>query len=726
MAKQQKTIITPFAFPVRGLDENWARQDQPPLTTADCSNVWPFDRLQRARGARRPGLSRLFADPVGGGIALYRRARRCSDNGLASIVVPVAEITTAYPFNFRWNGDGACYYVLESEPALPNPTWPVATQRTVTTGCGDALCDGAPPGNPPRYRAARKCSNPTQFSPLWVNAEWTGGASEFYFRFEGDGVCYKVLDTDPLFETAGTTAVNRTPVVDCASPLCSCVSASCGTFASSIGPLVEHARGGSSNWIQRSAVGVVCTNGASLVKFTAASDDLVILVHESDFIGQTYSGVKGDPVTITIPDDAILFRDTTGWFMSQAEALGPATVAKTLTDGVKSYTWPAGTAANHGTGHVVDCEAGGFSTRPWSQGVTVAELAARGWIDADGFFRFRFALIPSGSGRLQITSALCSDQPLYRQARRCSDNTLADVWIADTEVTTFPFTFVVNAPPPGTAVSTSYVITGDEPPSAAPGTIYAAASYTVAAGGCNGDGSGGPDGDIAPPGNQHRRVRRCSDDGFTGEVVKADTVGSSLPASFRPGGQSTCVYLDPADGPVVAGASPVIPYENATTGCSDPACAQSDLLCLNCPDSTPGRVNVVFDSVTLCTACTGSDRKIVGSLTNYCAVQRPDSPCEFEVDTDLYLHVFPNVECTGTPTVWQFRLLVTRSGNDWTVTLTLIHLTNPPDAEVFSGATTTVGCTGASVSNTFVGPCGGVGNARMGFDGTATISIVTC
>lgn len=46
-----------FPFPLHGKVDNWARFQQPPETTVDCLNVFPYDSAFRARGGRRPGLT---------------------------------------------------------------------------------------------------------------------------------------------------------------------------------------------------------------------------------------------------------------------------------------------------------------------------------------------------------------------------------------------------------------------------------------------------------------------------------------------------------------------------------------------------------------------------------------------------------------------------------------------------------------------------------------------
>jgi hypothetical protein len=55
----QKQTIN-FPAPLKGLNESWARQSQPPQTTASCDNMEPRDRLDRMRISKRPGTVKSF------------------------------------------------------------------------------------------------------------------------------------------------------------------------------------------------------------------------------------------------------------------------------------------------------------------------------------------------------------------------------------------------------------------------------------------------------------------------------------------------------------------------------------------------------------------------------------------------------------------------------------------------------------------------------------------
>jgi hypothetical protein len=50
------------AFPLQGVNKNWANSEQPPLSSPDCNNVRPIDVSEtRIRGGQRPGLDKWGA-----------------------------------------------------------------------------------------------------------------------------------------------------------------------------------------------------------------------------------------------------------------------------------------------------------------------------------------------------------------------------------------------------------------------------------------------------------------------------------------------------------------------------------------------------------------------------------------------------------------------------------------------------------------------------------------
>lgn len=427
-----KEQIVPFLFPIRGLNENWARHDQPGLTTPDLLNVRVYDRQGRARGAQRPGTRKLFADPLGDNLTdLYRQARRCTNDTLAPLYVNIDEIA-AYPYSFVNQGDGQCYYVLEAEPTTPSPS-NIARNRTPIDDCNDPICSGGV--NPPLYRQVRKCSD-NSLVQLYIDISRIA-AYPFYFQWDGDQLGYVVLDTDPTTPTPTFVAVNITPLTGCNDPLLLCTD--CAPFSWDTGTVREHLQGGSISFIRTSPTAYICTVGITAATFAATSDDFVAMIHATDDVTQTYSGTAGDSVTITLPADAIIFRDTTGYFIGTSSTPYRTTVAKTFEDGTNTYTFPTGSAPPlGGTGHVVDMEAGGFVTRPWAFGVTTLELSTLGWADADGVARVKFVHVVSGGGRANITSLTCGGTS-YIKAYECGGSG-RNVPIAD--VPHFPFSFL--------------------------------------------------------------------------------------------------------------------------------------------------------------------------------------------------------------------------------------------------------------------------------------------
>lgn len=56
--------VVAFPFPLQGKVDAWARSAQPPQTTPDCLNVWPYDRSLRGRGGVRPGTTKIVVTGV--------------------------------------------------------------------------------------------------------------------------------------------------------------------------------------------------------------------------------------------------------------------------------------------------------------------------------------------------------------------------------------------------------------------------------------------------------------------------------------------------------------------------------------------------------------------------------------------------------------------------------------------------------------------------------------
>lgn len=82
-------------FPTGGINRQYARQDQPPFTTYDCLNVWPFQgNVMRQVGGNRPGVRTAFDQQLGGTggkpIRLLGDMRYLSANTLVTRVIASA------------------------------------------------------------------------------------------------------------------------------------------------------------------------------------------------------------------------------------------------------------------------------------------------------------------------------------------------------------------------------------------------------------------------------------------------------------------------------------------------------------------------------------------------------------------------------------------------------------------------------------------------------------
>lgn len=63
MIMDQRAYVKELHFPVGGVYRRFGYQNQPPYTTPDAQNVWPFDTLEnRERGGRRAGLTKHIDD----------------------------------------------------------------------------------------------------------------------------------------------------------------------------------------------------------------------------------------------------------------------------------------------------------------------------------------------------------------------------------------------------------------------------------------------------------------------------------------------------------------------------------------------------------------------------------------------------------------------------------------------------------------------------------------
>lgn len=179
----------------------------------------------------------------------------------------------------------------------------------------------------------------------------------------------------------------------------------------------EPAAGGT-EWVRYSEIGSICTNGSAAIRINGSSDDVTIMMGATDTIGVEWDGDDDDPVTFTLPDICLIFRDTTAFMVSQHVGTNgtvpktfiqdDATVPPWFPDPVHTYTYPRGDATNHGTGHVQDLAQGGYTNIiDWNGWISVETLRNFGWIDSEGILTFRFAHVPSGGGYAHVSSIEC-------------------------------------------------------------------------------------------------------------------------------------------------------------------------------------------------------------------------------------------------------------------------------------------------------------------------------
>lgn len=397
MKPQTQTIIIPF--PIKGLDTSGARNEQPPTTTPSLLNVRIQDRFGRARGCQRGGFTRMWQDSVSSSV-LYYQCKSCKDDALVPLFVKASEVTPTY--RFKWSpGDNQCYYITSTNPKTYTPgsgTIVHAASRITVSTCADVTCGSE--FNPPQYRQCRLCSS-GELVNLWVNRDEIA-SYPYYFKFDDN--CYKVLSTDDASTSPGLIAPSgsRTAKASCSASGCTCGTCAVtpADFSWDTGTVSEHNNGGSPNFIRSSPTFSVCTESEDGILFSGISDDFVILTKSTDSITQTYSGIAGDPVTITLPTHYVIFRNTFG------HTQYTNTVEKTFVDGTHTFVLAAGTPGV-GAGSVEDMEADGYDTRSLSTPVTWAEMTSRGWIDADNIARLKLWHVVSGNGRANITSVTC-------------------------------------------------------------------------------------------------------------------------------------------------------------------------------------------------------------------------------------------------------------------------------------------------------------------------------
>ncbi len=122
------------------------------------------------------------------------------------------------------------------------------------------------------------------------------------------------------------------------------------------------------------------------LRFTSfSSDDLTLVMGADEQV--TLSAGSGTDYLYTLPDDAILFRNTDNawgtWDGGTVELKSQTAPADFVID--NSYYNPGA--------QVQDFEAGGFQTRDYTQGVSEDEMRSRGWVGTDGLAHAQVAWI---------------------------------------------------------------------------------------------------------------------------------------------------------------------------------------------------------------------------------------------------------------------------------------------------------------------------------------------
>lgn len=110
-----------------------------------------------------------------------------------------------------------------------------------------------------------------------------------------------------------------------------------------------------------------------------------------------------DPITVTVPPEAVFMTATSGAYCQDAApATYPyATVEKTITDGTNTMVIPQGTAGNDNTDGGVSLSGAGFTTRTFPFTETVANLITMGWAVGDRL-RIRFGHVACGEGAMRL------------------------------------------------------------------------------------------------------------------------------------------------------------------------------------------------------------------------------------------------------------------------------------------------------------------------------------
>lgn len=225
MAKAPKIVTIPVPFPLKGWDTNWARHDQPQLTTPGAQNVLPYDLDGRARGAKRGGFQILTGAAVGTVAATYRPVRVCADDTFASLYFFDTAAIPSYPFSFQYGG--ICYYITDNDEAVESFSGAIIPTNSITVvaSCEASVCSENPTDPPPpppdaTYKIVRTCD--TGLATGWkiAVADIPDTSAIYYIKRAGDNKCYKVLPGDPESTTAGTSVGTVAASTGCNDPAC--------------------------------------------------------------------------------------------------------------------------------------------------------------------------------------------------------------------------------------------------------------------------------------------------------------------------------------------------------------------------------------------------------------------------------------------------------------------------------------------------------------------------
>lgn len=149
--------------------------------------------------------------------------------------------------------------------------------------------------------------------------------------------------------------------------------------------------------------GNFCAYKKQAMKITGTSTGITLLTHHNTPVVVNWDGTPGNPITYTVPQNSIFFRNTSGSLVGTRLALmSPGTSAKIIRDGIRVHQFPTGNDNTLGTGNVNDLAAKGFTIRNFGDEISVEDLGSRGWMDTAGNFDFDVWYIPCGESALNL------------------------------------------------------------------------------------------------------------------------------------------------------------------------------------------------------------------------------------------------------------------------------------------------------------------------------------